>query len=326
MSLPLVHHPEYVAPLPEGHRFPMAKFNMLHRLLIDEGVAQPAQFHHAPLAGRQWLSLVHDADYIDRFFNGTLDASALRRIGLPWSPALVRRTCAETGGTVLTAHLALEHGLACNTAGGTHHAHAGFGSGFCIFNDMAVATRVMQAEGLAQRVLLLDFDVHQGDGSAALFADDPTVITCSVHCEKNFPLHKPPSDVDIALPAGVTDDEYMQAIAMRIEMLLDGAGADLVIYDAGVDPHESDRLGRMALTDEGLIARDRWVLNQCLKRGLPVACVIGGGYSHDLEALTRRHSLLHRVAGEVHALRRPADGMCDRVVIDKMRSTNRNCG
>ncbi len=326
MSLPLVHHPEYVAPLPEGHRFPMAKFNMLHRLLIDEGVAEPGQFHRAPLAGRAWLSLVHETAYIDRFFNGTLDESALRRIGLPWSPALVRRTCAETGGTVLTAKLALEHGLACNTAGGTHHAHAGFGSGFCIFNDMAVAARVVQAEGLARRVLLLDLDVHQGDGSASLFADDPTVVTCSVHCEKNFPLRKPHSDVDIALPEGLTDDGYMEAIALRIESLLDAAAVDLVIYDAGVDPHVADRLGRLALTDEGLIDRDRWVLNQCLSRGLPVACVIGGGYSHDLQALTRRHSLLHRVAAEVHAVRRPADGTCGQPPIDEFRSLKRKSG
>jgi acetoin utilization deacetylase AcuC-like enzyme len=257
------------------------------------------QFHLPEAAGYDWLTLVHKQDYVKQFMDGVLDATAMRRIGLPWSPELVKRTCTAVGGTVLTAQLALEHGIACSTAGGTHHAHAGFGSGFCIFNDMAVAARVMQRAAKVERVLIVDLDVHQGDGTAAIFAGDHSVFTFSVHCGKNFPFRKQPSDLDIALPVGLADVEYLALLSEHLPHLLDTVQPDLVFYDAGVDPHKDDLLGKLALSDAGISERDRYVLTACVTRDIPVACVVGGGYAHDRDRLARRHSLLHRAATDL---------------------------
>ncbi|MFQ3629626.1 MAG: histone deacetylase, partial [Cyanobacteriota bacterium] len=200
MDLPLVYHPDYVAPLPDSHRFPMEKFRRLSEILVEDGVVHPSQFHTPELPPIDWLELVHTPEYVQQYRTGTLDARAQRRIGLPWSPALAHRTCIAVGGTVLTAKLAIEYGLACNTAGGTHHAFPSFGSGFCIFNDMAIATRVLQHLGLVKKVLIVDLDVHQGDGTAVIFQDDPSVFTFSMHCEVNFPGTKQQSDLDVPLP------------------------------------------------------------------------------------------------------------------------------
>ncbi|RME64211.1 MAG: histone deacetylase, partial [Caldilineae bacterium] len=227
---------------------------------------------------------------------GRLDSRAMRRIGFPWSPALVTRTCAAVGGTILAARLALSHGVACSTAGGTHHAHRDWGSGYCIFNDLAVAARWVQREGLARRVLILDLDVHQGDGTATIFAGDPTVFTFSMHCAKNFPFRKPPSDLDAPLPVAADDDAYLAALAQHLPRALDAFEPELVLYDAGVDPHREDRLGKLALTDAGLYRRDVTVLEMCRARGVPVATVVGGGYDEDLEKLGRRHTTVHRAA------------------------------
>ena len=209
MLLPFVYHPNYVSPLPPEHRFPMPKFGKIYDTLIREGIAAPAQFHVPEIASEQWLSTVHVLDYIQAFHNGTLDPKAVRRIGLPWSQTLVARTRAAVGGTVLTAQLALQYGLACNTAGGTHHAFSDYGSGFCIFNDLAVAARWVQQMKLAQKILIVDLDVHQGDGTAAIFQDDPSVFTYSMHCQKNFPFRKQQSDLDVPLPEGMADEDYL---------------------------------------------------------------------------------------------------------------------
>ena len=269
--------------------------------MLADGVASASQFHQPEAPPQKWIELVHTPEYIRDYCEGTLDAKAQRRIGLPWSPALVQRTCIAVGGTILTARLALEHGLACNTAGGTHHAFPSYGSGFCIFNDLAIATRVIQQQGLAQKVLIVDLDVHQGDGTAFIFQDDPTVFTFSMHCEVNFPGTKQTSDLDVPLPVGMEDEDYLQTLAKYLPDLLSEFQPDLVLYDAGVDPHSGDRLGKLALSDRGLFCREMQVLSTCAAQGYPVACVIGGGYGDDFEALVYRHSLLHRAASEVYS-------------------------
>ena len=214
--------------------------------------------------------------------------------------ALVNRTCTAVAGTVLTAKLALDYGLACNTAGGTHHAFPAFGSGFCIFNDLAIASRVLQKNGLVRKVLIVDLDVHQGDGTAVIFQDDSSVFTFSMHCEVNFPGTKQKGDLDVPLRVGMEDDEYLQTLDKFLPDLLSSVKPDLVLYDAGVDPHQGDKLGKLALTDTGLFRREMQVLMACLAGGYPVACVIGGGYSDDAKGLVYRHSLLHRAASQAY--------------------------
>lgn len=300
MELPFVYHPHYVAPLPDGHRFPMPKFQLLYEQLLRDRVAHPRQFHQPEAPPEAWIELVHTPEYIRDYCEGTLEPKAQRRIGLPWSPALVNRTCVAVGGTILTAKLALEHGLACNLAGGTHHAFPSYGSGFCIFNDLAIAARVLQTLGLVKTVLIVDLDVHQGDGTALIFQDDPSVFTFSMHCEVNFPGTKQTSDLDVPLPVGMEDDDYLQTLARYLPDLLAQVNPDLVLYDAGVDPHLGDRLGKLALTDTGLFRRDMQVLTTCLAHGYPVATVIGGGYATDMNALVYRHSLVHRAATEAY--------------------------
>jgi acetoin utilization deacetylase AcuC-like enzyme len=300
MDLPLVYHSDYVVPLPEGHRFPMPKFRQLYELLLADGVAHPEQFHAPKLPALDWIELVHTSEYVQAYCDGTLDAKAQRRIGLPWSSALVNRTCTAVGGTILTAQLALSYGLACNTAGGTHHAFPSYGSGFCIFNDLAIAARVLQKLNLIRKVLIVDLDVHQGDGTAFIFQDDKSVFTFSMHCEVNFPSTKQKSDFDVPLPLGMEDDAYLQTLAEYLPDLLSDFQPDLVLYDAGVDPHAGDRLGKLALTDTGIFRREMQVLSTCVSSGYPVACVIGGGYADDLKSLVYRHSLVHRAASEVY--------------------------
>ncbi len=277
----------------------MGKFGRLYEVLVRDGVAAPDQFHCAEPATAELVTLAHDPRYVDAYLTGTIDARAMRRIGFPWDPRLVRRTCTALAGTLLAAELALEHGLACSTAGGTHHAYYDFGSGYCIFNDLAVAARALLRQGRVQRVLIVDLDVHQGDGTASILQGDPAVFTFSMHCEANFPFRKQASDLDVGLPIGMEDDAYLQVLAQQLPDLLAEVRPDLVLYDAGVDPHKDDLLGKLALSDAGLYRRDHYVLTTCRTARIPVACVIGGGYSQDIDALARRHSLVHRAASEV---------------------------
>ncbi|MEY4431688.1 MAG: hypothetical protein RLZZ533_1624 [Cyanobacteriota bacterium] len=275
----------------------MAKFRLLHQLLLDQGLAVEQQFAQPLPVPRRWLELVHGRPYHQAFARGELSSSEQRRIGLPATAPLVQRTWLAVGGTVLTARLALQHGLACHLAGGTHHAFPSHGSGFCIFNDCAVAARVLLQEGALQQLMVIDLDVHQGDATAAIFADEPRVFTVSAHCASNFPLHKQRSDVDIPLADGLGDDDYLVAVGDRIPELLDQVKPQLVLYNAGVDPHHGDRLGRLSLSSAGLLQRDHLVLDACLRRQIPVATVIGGGYD-DLNPLVERHSLVFRAAQE----------------------------
>jgi acetoin utilization deacetylase AcuC-like enzyme len=297
MRPPLVSHPAYSAPLPDGHRFPMQKFAGLLAYLRRCDLARVDQLHRPLPAPRRWLELVHERPYHEGFCRGSLSPADQRRIGLPATTPLVRRTWLSVGGTVLTARLALERGLSCHLAGGTHHAFAGHGSGFCIFNDCAVAARVLLAEGRVRRLMVVDLDVHQGDGTAAIFARDDRVFTFSVHAAGNFPLRKGSSDLDLALPDGMEDEDYRRAVGDRLPGLLEQHRPDLVLYNAGVDPHRCDRLGRLCLSDAGLLHRDRLVLDACLRRRIPVATVIGGGYDA-LPALVERHALVVRAASE----------------------------
>lgn len=278
----------------------MPKFGRIYELLLRDGTITPEQVYQPGAPPQAWIEQVHTPDYVCAYRTGTLAARAQRRIGLPWSPNLVRRTCTAVGGTILTAKLALSRGLACNTAGGTHHAFPDYGSGFCIFNDLAIAARVLLHQKLAQRILIFDLDVHQGDGTAWIFRDEPRVFTFSMHCGINFPGRKQVSDLDVPLAEGLDDDAYLRQVYAHLPDVLSQVKPDLVLYDAGVDTHHRDRLGKLAMTDTGLYARDCYVIETCVAAGYPVACVIGGGYDDNMEALVYRHSLLHRAAAIVY--------------------------
>lgn len=284
--------------MPPGHRFPMDKFSRLAAVLEAEGVAGPDGFVRPEPIDLDSLRLVHDAAYLRGVVELTLPADVVRRIGMPNTESVAARARAATGGTLLAARLALEHGIACNTAGGSHHAEAGAGAGFCVFNDVAVAARRLQAEGAVRQVLVVDLDVHQGDGTARIFDGDPSVFTFSMHAEKNFPARKAVSDLDIDLPDGTGDEAYLEALSGILPELLARVAPDLVFFNAGVDPHADDRLGRLSLSDEGLARREAFVLGSCLEREIPVAGVIGGGYDADIDRLAHRHALLHRAARE----------------------------
>ena len=290
MTLAAVHHPDYTFDLPARHPFPMAKFRILRHQLIE--FDDRIQWHQPEMADRSALESAHTPAYLEALLTGGLDHAAQRRSGFPWSEALVRRVRLETGGTLLAARLALTEGLALNAAGGTHHAHADYASGYCLLNDLAVTTKTLLAEQRVRRVLIIDLDVHQGDGTARLLADEPNAVTLSVHAARNFPARKALGDEDIDLESGLTDTAYLEVLTDRIPPAIDRVQPDLVIYDAGVDVHTADRLGHLDLTDEGLYRRDRYVIDTVRSRGIPLAGVIGGGYDRDLEALCRRHRQL----------------------------------
>lgn len=297
MPLPLVFHPEYSPQFPQAHRFPMEKYQLIHQHL--RASALDIAWHSPLPCADSILQLAHDSQYIERFHAGRFERNELRQLGLPWSEELHRRTLRALGGSLLTAELALRHGLACNLAGGTHHAHAAHPSGFCVFNDLAVMARWLLASGKADRVLIFDCDVHQGDGTARMLEDCADAITVSLHCAGNFPWDRAVSDLDIEIPAGSGDADYLLRVEHLLPWLLDLHRPDILLYDAGVDVHHADVLGQLNLSDEGIRARDLFVLRQCLQRDIPVAGVIGGGYDRDRQALTRRHAILHQSAAQV---------------------------
>nr|WP_241765634.1 histone deacetylase [Hyphomonas chukchiensis] len=267
--LPLVHHPDYDArTVPDDHRFPMRKYALVADMLRAAG----HDFIEPLLAPEAWLHLAHDPAYVGAILSQTLDAKAARRIGFEITPAIARRSRAAVGGTCLAARLALDHGAA----------------GFCVFNDVAVGARLLLEEGAVRRVAVIDCDVHHGDGTALILASEPRAFTSSLHCEQNWPREKPPSDLDIGLPKGTGDAAYLAALERLVAEAL-ASGADLVFYNAGVDPHADDRLGLLSLSDEGLAARDRFVAEACASADVPLCAVLGGGYSFDASAVARRH-------------------------------------
>jgi len=298
MTLPIVHNPNYNADLPADHRFPIGKFRRLAEILMEDGLVGPGGFQVPAEAEANWIALAHDRTYVDQVFSGQVPAKIEREIGFPMNETVVTRARCAVAGTVLAARLALDHGIACNTAGGSHHARRGHGAGFCVFNDVGVAANVLRADGAIERALVIDCDVHQGDGTADVFRDDPAMFTFSIHAEKNYPVRKVASDLDVGLADATGDDEYLQTLGDILPGLIDAHRPDIVFFNAGVDPHHQDRLGRLALTDAGLIARDRTVIETVRQKRIPIACVIGGGYSTDIDALARRHAGLYRVASD----------------------------
>lgn len=269
---------------------------LLRERIVAEGIVSAEHIREPERATEDQLRLVHTPGYVQRVTAGTLDAAELRRLGFPWSPALVERSYRSVGGTIAAARAALDHGVTMNLAGGTHHAFADHGEGFCVFNDVAVAIRVLQCEGRIERAAVIDLDVHQGNGTHAIFAGDARVFTFSMHGGKNYPFHKVPGNLDIELPDGTGDDDYLGLLSDALPRVLRDARPDLVIYLAGADPHEGDRLGRLALTFSGLARRDAMVLHTCRDVGIPVAITIAGGYGKRVEDTVEAHVGTARVA------------------------------
>jgi acetoin utilization deacetylase AcuC-like enzyme len=286
----------FVLPLPEGHRFPMQKYRLLRERVAAEGAVSLDDLIIPLPATDAELGRAHTAAYIDRVQAGELTPLELRRIGFPWSPQMVERSRRSSGATLAACRAALADGFAANLAGGTHHAYAEHGEGYCVFNDSAVAARAMQAEGAARRVLIIDCDVHQGNGTAAIFGRDETIFTFSIHGANNFPFHKEQSDLDIALDDGAGDAAYLAALGDGLFLALEQSRADMAIYLAGADPFHDDRLGRLALTKPGLAERDRMVFEYCRWAGLPVAVTMAGGYARDVADTVDIHFATVRLA------------------------------
>jgi acetoin utilization deacetylase AcuC-like enzyme len=309
----------FVLPLPEHHRFPMAKYRLLRERLVAEEILTAADLEIPESISWDDVRLVHDAGYVDAVSTGTLSADAQRRIGFPWSPMMVDRSRRSVGATLAAARHALsvrlkpdttsviagarrlQPSVSANLAGGTHHAFRDRGEGYCVFNDVAVASAVLRRDGAVIRVAVVDCDVHQGNGTAAIFRDEPSVFTFSMHGANNFPFRKETSDLDVTFDDGAGDDEYLAALAQHLPGVLDGHRPDIVFYLAGADPYEGDRLGRLKLTVDGLRTRDRLVFDACRERGLPVVITMSGGYCPDVDAIVTIHTNTIREA--VHSCR-----------------------
>ncbi len=288
---------QYRLTLPEGHKFPVRKYGLLRSLVEKEGLYQLEQ---APLATAETVCLAHDPLYVTHFAAGTLSPAAMRRIGLPWSEIFVQRAFASVGGTVNAAAHAMENGWGATLGGGTHHAFRAEGAGFCVFNDIAVAIQYLRKQKLIQRAAVIDLDVHQGDGTAEIFQDDPDVFTLSIHCESNFPFRKKQSRLDVPLSDGMEDQDYLR----RLEEVLPAIFAfrpDIIFYQSGVDPLETDVLGRLSLTPQGLIARDKTVMLAAKSFGAPFVLTSGGGYSRPIELSAEAHANTFRMAWQVFA-------------------------
>lgn len=286
-SLKAFYSDHFVLPLPSGHRFPMQKYR-----LVREGVLKAVpgiELCEAPFTSDGVLALAHHPTYIHRVSTGSLSAAEQKAIGFPWSERMVERSRRSAGATISACRAAFDEGVAVNLAGGTHHAHADRGEGFCVFNDAAIAARLMQAERRAGCVAIVDLDVHQGNGTASILARDDSVFTLSVHAENNYPFAKENSDLDIALPDGSGDAAYLDALQGALDTMLDRVSPGLIIYLAGADPHEGDRLGRLKLTMDGLAARDHMVFEQARRRNIPVAVAMAGGYGKNIQDTVAVH-------------------------------------
>ncbi len=286
----------YAIPLPEGHRFPIAKYGLLREAIVAEGVVPAGYVHDPARAPLEDVRRVHDAAYLDRLLGGTMPAAEQRTVGFPWSEALVERSFRASGGTLEAAERALTAGIAMNLAGGTHHAFASHGEGFCVLNDVAIAVRALRARGRIRRAAIVDLDVHQGNGTHALFAEDEETFTFSMHGRRNYPFRKVPGRLDVELEDGTGDTEYLERLADALPEVLARSRPDLVLFLAGADPHEGDTLGRLKLTFDGLMRRDALVLESCRAVGVPVAIVIAGGYGRDIRDTVRVHLNTARVA------------------------------
>jgi acetoin utilization deacetylase AcuC-like enzyme len=297
-SLKVFFSDHFVLPLPEGHRFPMQKYRLVRETLCQT-VSQIA-FHEAPFATDGVLALAHHPAYIERVAQGKLLPAEQRTIGFPWTPQMVERSRRSAGATIAACRAALEGGVSANLAGGTHHAYADHGEGFCVFNDAAIAARLMQAERRVKRVAIVDLDVHQGNGTASILAQDESVFTLSMHAANNYPFRKECSDLDVALPDGAGDAAYLDALCSALAELFRRFSPELIIFLAGADPHEGDRLGRLKLTMDGLAARDRMVLDQARERHIPVALAMAGGYGKNIQDTVAVHVQTIAIASHYH--------------------------
>ncbi len=296
MKLPVINHPDYVAKINDDNKFPIEKFGALARHLVKIGVVD--QFYIPKECSIETMKTSHSLEYINHIKNKTLNIKLQKKIGFPINDSVVKRSFVATGGTVLASKLAMDFKLACNTAGGSHHATYNFGAGYCVFNDVAVAANYLKKKGFAKKILILDLDVHQGNGNSEIFSKDPDVITFSMHCAKNYPAKKARSDFDIELSDNMEDKEYLDILKKNI-ISLNNDRYDFVFYIAGVDVHFNDRLGKLKLSDEGINLRDRLVIENFFSRKVPLCGVLGGGYNKDFNKLIELHSMLHQNCSKI---------------------------
>jgi acetoin utilization deacetylase AcuC-like enzyme len=294
MSRRLFYTDQYTIDLPAGHRFPMPKYRIVRDLLTADG---RFEFAAAPMAGPEMVELAHDPEYVHRFLAGSLSAQEIRRIGFPWSEQLVRRTMASVGGTLSATEEAFSTGWGGTLAGGTHHAFRSEGSGFCVFNDIAVAIQSLRQSARVRRVAVIDLDVHQGDGTAQIFVDEPEVLTFSMHCDTNFPFRKRQSKIDVSLPEGTGDEEYLEQLELVLPRVFE-LQPEIIFYQSGVDGLYADALGRLKLTHEGLKQRDQMVMTAVRAAGIPVVITLGGGYAKPIELTAEAHANTFRVAAD----------------------------
>lgn len=291
----------YTLPLPSDHRFPIEKYRMLRDYLVEHRIIHHQQLFESPLATKDELYLAHCPHYVKSMEDGSVDIQIIKRIGFPWSHHLYLRSCATVGGALAAAKAALNDGIAGNLAGGTHHAHYDRGEGYCVFNDIAVATRCLQKENLAKKIAIVDLDVHQGNGNSSILKNDENVFIFSIHGEKNYPFIKVPSHLDIALPTGVTDEAYLEALTQGLQQV-QKFKPDFVFYQMGVDPLEFDHLGKMSLSFEGLIKRDEMVISYALDSKIPISLALGGGYAKPIEKTVEAYANTYRTVRRLLSL------------------------
>jgi len=296
--LPIVNHPDYVAQIGDDHRFPIKKFGELIKLLQKKNIATTQNTFQPSEVSKKTLLNVHSEEYINKINNLSLDKDEIRKLGFPLVKSVRRRSFVATGGTVLASKLAVKHKLACNTAGGSHHAFSNEGNGYCVFNDVAVAASYLKKKFKFKKILILDLDVHQGDGTAKIFENDDNVFTASIHSKKNYPSKKQNSNIDIELEDGIEDEKYLNIVNLLLQRIKDFQ-FDFVFYVAGVDVHFEDKLGKLNITETGIKKREELVINNFFKKNIPLCGVLGGGYNHNFEQLINLHSILHETCKEV---------------------------
>ena len=296
MELPVINHPDYVAKINDDNKFPIKKFGALAKYLLDNKVVQ--KFHVPKACSIETMKTSHSLKYINDIKNKTLDIKLQKKIGFPINDSVVRRSFVATGGTVLASKLALDSKLACNTAGGSHHATFNFGAGYCVFNDVAVAANYLKNKGYAKKILILDLDVHQGNGNSEIFQNDKDVLTFSMHCGTNYPAKKSKSDIDVPLNEDMEDEEYLNILYNNLKKLNKNS-YDFVFYVAGVDIHHEDRLGKLKITDEGINKRDQIVIEHFNTKNISLCGVLGGGYNKSFDKLIELHAMLHKNCAEI---------------------------
>ncbi len=296
MKLPVVNHQDYVAKINDDNKFPIRKFGELANYLINQKIVD--RFYKPDYCSEETLSRAHSLEYIASIKKKTIDTKSQKKIGFPINDSEVNRSFRATGGTVLASKLAIDHRIACNTAGGSHHATYNEGAGYCVFNDVAVATRYLQSKGYVKNVLIVDLDVHQGNGTSDIFKNDKSVFTFSMHCKSNYPAKKNKGDLDVSLDDNIEDEEYLKKLKDNI-LLLNKEKYDFVFYVAGVDIHLNDRLGKLKISEDGIKRRDEMIINNFFEKNVPICGVLGGGYNKDFETLVRLHAILHKTCASV---------------------------